>query len=82
MSDSKFVLNRAGVAELMKSAEMQAILKRKATAIRNQCGDGYEQDIYVGKNRANAMVSAETIKAKRSNAKHNVLLKAVNAAHD
>ena len=82
MSDSKFVLNRAGVAELMKSAEMQAILKGKATAIRNQCGDGYEQDIYVGKNRANAMVSAETIKAKRSNAKHNVLLKAVNAAYD
>ena len=82
MSDSKFVLNRAGVAELMKSAEMQSILKSKATAIRNQCGDGYEQDIYVGKNRANAMVSAETIKAKRSNAKHNVLLKAVNAAHD
>ena len=82
MSDSKFVLNRAGVAELMKSSEMQGILKDKATAIRNQCGDGYEQDIYVGKNRANAMVSAETIKAKRSNAKHNVLLKAVNAAHD
>lgn len=82
MSESKFVLNRAGVAELMKSAEMQAILKDKATAIRNRCGDGYEQDIYVGKNRANAMVSAETIKAKRSNAKHNVLLKAVNAAHD
>lgn len=82
MSDSKFILNRAGVAELMKSAEMQAILKDKATTIRNQCGDGYEQDIYVGKNRANAMVSAETIKAKRSNAKHNVLLKAVNAAHD
>ena len=101
MSNSKFVLNRAGVAELMKSAEMQAVLRDKATAmellkaaerqavlrdkapaIRNQCGDGYEQDIYVGKNRANAMVSAETIKAKRSNAKHNVLLKAVNAAHD
>lgn len=82
MSDSKFVLNRAGVAELMKSAEMQAVLRDKAIAIRNQCGDGYEQDIYVGKNRANAMVSAETIKAKRSNAKHNVLLKAVNAAHD
>lgn len=82
MSNSKFVLNRAGVAELMKSAEMQAVLRDKATAIRNQCGAGYEQDIYVGKNRANAMVSAETIKAKRSNAKHNVLLKAVNAAHD
>jgi hypothetical protein len=82
MSDSKFVLNRAGVAELMKSSEMQAILKDKATAIRNQCGDGYEQDIYVGKNRANTMVYADSIKAKRSNAKHNTILKAVNAARD
>lgn len=82
MSNSKFVLNRAGVAELMKSAEMQVILKDKATAIRNQCGDGYEQDIYVGKNRANTMVYADSIKAKRSNAKHNTILKAVNAARD
>lgn len=82
MSNSKFVLNRAGVAELMKSAEMQTILKDKATAIRNQCGDGYEQDIYVGKNRANTMVYADSIKAKRSNAKHNTILKAVNAARD
>ena len=77
MSDSKFVLNRSGVAELMKSAEMQAILKSKATAIRNQCGEGYEQDIYVGKNRANAMVYADSMKARRDNAKNNSILKAV-----
>ena len=82
MSKNRFVLNRAGVAQLLKSSEMQSGLKTKAKIIREQCGDGYEQDIYVGKNRANAMVSAETIKAKRSNAKHNVLLKAVNAARD
>ena len=82
MSNSKFVLNRAGVAQLMKSSEMQAILKDKATAIRERCGDGYEQDIYVGKNRANTMVYADSIKAKRSNAKHNTILKAVNAARD
>lgn len=82
MSNSKFVLNRAGVAQLLKSSEMQSGLKAKAKIIRERCGDGYEQDIYVGKNRANAMVSSETIKAKRSNSKHNTLLKAVNAARD
>lgn len=82
MSKNRFVLKRSGVAQLLKSNEMQSALKAKATIIRERCGDGYEQDIYVGKNRANAMVSAETIKAKRSNAKHNVLLKAVNAARD
>lgn len=84
MSKNRFVLNRAGVAQLLKSSEMQSGLKAKAKAkiIRERCGDGYEQDIYVGKNRANTMVYADSIKAKRSNAKHNTILKAVNAAHD
>lgn len=77
MSRMKFKLNRKGIADLMKSDEMQAILNEKATAIRNRCGDGYEQDVYVGKNRANAMVSAESVKAKKDNLKNNTLLKAV-----
>lgn len=78
MSKFKFELNRAGVAELMKSSAMQEVLKEKASAIRNRCGDGYEQDSYVGKNRANAMVTASSIKAKRDNLKNNTLLKAVS----
>lgn len=77
MSKMKFTLNRHGVAELMKSAEMQQILDEKATAIQERCGDGYEKDIHVGKNRANAMVSATSIKAKKDNLKNNTLLKAV-----
>lgn len=78
MSDFRFTLNRSGVAELMKSEEMTAILNEKATAIRNRCGDGYEQDSYTGRNRANAMVWAESYQAKRDNLKHNTLLKAVS----
>lgn len=77
MSKMKFKLNRAGVANLMKSAEMQNILTQQASEIKNRCGDGYEQDIYVGKNRANAMVTAKTHKAKRDNLKNNTILKAV-----
>ncbi|HEK9979670.1 TPA: hypothetical protein TVG27_001497 [Streptococcus equi subsp. zooepidemicus] len=77
MSNLKFKLNTAGVAELMKSEEMQQVLTAKATAIKERCGDGYEQDIYIGKTRANAMVSAKTIKAKKDNSKNNTLLKAV-----
>ncbi|MGT2716562.1 hypothetical protein [Streptococcus respiraculi] len=78
MSKMRFELNRKGVADLMKSAEMQTVLQQEATAIRNRCGDGYEQDIYVGKNRANAMVSAESFKARKDNSKNNTLLKAVH----
>lgn len=77
MSNFKFKLNRSGVSELMKSAEMQAVLTDKASAIRNRCGRGYEQDIYVGKNRANAMVSAASWRARKDNEKNNTLLKAV-----
>lgn len=71
------MLNKKGVSELMKSAQMQTLLKEKATAIRNRCGSGYKQDIYVGKNRANSMVSADSDRAKRDNKKNNTLLKAM-----
>lgn len=72
-----FRLNQNGVANLMKSAEMQQVLKNHATQIKNRCGEGYEQDVFVGKNRANAMVSAETFQARRDNMKNNTILKAV-----
>ncbi|MGI1734901.1 hypothetical protein [Streptococcus uberis] len=78
MSKFVFKLNRSGVAELMKSQAMQDVLKEHATTIKNRAGDGYEQDIYVGKNRANAMVKAETFKARKDNSKNNTLLKAVH----
>ena len=77
MSKMQFKLNSSGVSSLLKSAEMQNVLEKNASAIKNRCGDGYEQDIYVGKNRANAMVRAETTKAKKDNYNNNTLLKAV-----
>ena len=72
-----FKLNRSGVRQLMQSQEMQAVLREKASKIAARCGDGYEQDIMVGKNRANAQVWAETSQAKRDNSKNNTILKAV-----
>lgn len=78
MSNIKFKLDSSGVAELMKSEGMQAVLTEHASAVRNAAGDGYEQDIYVGKNRANAMVRASTYQAKKDNLKNNTLLKALN----
>lgn len=77
MAKSGFKLNYAGVGQLLKSAEMQKVLEEKATAVKNRCGDGYEQDIYAGKNRANAMVYADSYAAKRDNMKNNTILKAV-----
>lgn len=75
----KFVLNHAGVGQLLKSAEMQAVLKEHATEIMNRVGDGYEQDTFVGRNRANAMVTATSSKALKDNLDNNTLLKAAHS---
>jgi hypothetical protein len=77
MAKMKFNLNRKSVADLMKSGAMQKVLKDHATVIKNRCGDGYEQDIHVGKSRVNAMVSATTYQAKKENSRNNTILKAV-----
>jgi hypothetical protein len=77
MSKFKFELNRSGVRELLRSDEMQSLLNEKATGIRNRCGDGFDQDVMVGTNRANAMVWADSFEAKRKNLKENTILKAV-----
>lgn len=77
MAKMKFKLNYSGVGQLLKSAEMQNVLEEKATGISNRAGEGYKQDTYVGKTRANAMVYADSYAAKRDNMKNNTLLKAV-----
>lgn len=77
MSKFKFVLNKAGVRELMKSEEMQGILKDKTDGALNSLGEGYKSDAYVGKNRANAMVYADSYQAKRDNLENNTILRAV-----
>lgn len=78
MSKFIFKLNRSGVAELMKSQAMQDVLNERAKTIKERAGDGYEQDIYIGKNRAIAMVKTESFKARKDNSENNTLLKAVH----
>lgn len=77
MSKFKFKLNSRGVRELLKSEKMQAHLSKKASGIKDRCGEGYETDTHVGKNRANAMIYTTTYQAKSDNKKNNTLLKAV-----
>ena len=79
MSKVKFKLNKRGVRTLLKSPEMQSVLVGYASSIKNRLGGGYEQDIHVGKNRANASVWAESFKAKKENSKTNSILKAVKS---
>lgn len=78
MNKNRFELNRSGVGQLLKSPEMMSILEEKATEIRQTAGDGYAQDTYVGKTRANASVYADSYEARKDNFKNNTLLKAVH----
>lgn len=71
------MLNRAGVAELMKSPEMVALLKETAKTIQNRAGEGYEVSVFTGKNRANISIKTKSRKAIRDNNKNNTLLKAL-----
>jgi len=73
----EIVLNSAGVREMLQSPEMQALLLERATAIKERAGDGFETDVFVGKNRANASVFATTKAAQKACLDDNVLIKAV-----
>ena len=79
-SNFKFVLNRAGVRELLKGAEMQGICSSYGDSIVNAAGEGYKKTVYVGRNRANCSVKTDTPQAYYSNLKHNTLLNALGAA--
>lgn len=78
MAKVKFKLNLAGLNDLMKSGEMQAVLNSAASQIASAAGDGYEVEsahpiIFVGI----AAVHAKTPEARRDNSENNTLLKAL-----
>lgn len=69
--------NNAGIQELLKSEEMQAIINEKANEVQARAGDGYETVERVGKKRAFARVRVASAKAYYDNLKNNTLLKAL-----
>lgn len=79
MSDMKFQLNSAGVSALLRSSEMQGILREKGQGIASRAGEGFELTVSPGQKRANAKISTTDIKSMARNKKHNILLKAMRA---
>jgi hypothetical protein len=77
MSKVDFKLNSAGVRDLLRSQEAMAACKTYADAVLSRAGEGYEVTTYVGVNRVNASVHAETFEARKDNAENNTLLKAL-----
>ena len=77
MANFKFVLNREGVRDLLRSKEMMDICSDYANSALGRLGSCYEVTTHTGANRVNAQVAAETFAAKRENLKSNTILKAV-----
>lgn len=77
MSKVAIRLNRKGVRALMRSPEMQAVLKDRADTVKGRCGEGY--DAYVASTRA--VVETISQKAYDDNSANNTLLKAVSNRH-
>ena len=71
----KFVRDHEGIGQLLKSAEMQAVLIDYANAVQNRAGDDYS--VYVGRTRANVSVRTDNDDAVQDNYENNTLLKAV-----
>ena len=72
-----FKLNKIGVRELLKGEDMKKVLSEKADEIIGRCGDGFESDPHIGRNRANVLIKTNSIKSYYKNLKENTILKAL-----
>lgn len=73
----EFVIHKNGVKDLLKSQEVQDMLATKAVGIAARAGDGFTSGVRVGDDRARAYVLPETYVARRRQAKHHLLERAV-----
>lgn len=75
----RFRWNRDVFEELRRESGIQDAVDDAADGIAEAAGEGFIVDSMQGKTRYRAIVAPQTRMAHRRNAKHNVLLKAVNA---
>lgn len=73
----EFVIHKNGVKDLLKSQEVHDMLATKAAEIAARAGDGFTSGVRVGNDRARAYVLPETYVARRRQAKHHLLERAV-----
>lgn len=71
---------RAAFAEIRLSPGVTAEIARRGQAVASACGDGFESNTRAGKSRARSIIYADTIEAKRKDAKRNVILSNADAA--
>ena len=70
-------LNHEAVGEMLKSSEMQELIKSYADEIAKRAGEGYASDTYNAGSRVIASAYTETEEAMEDNLENNTLLKAM-----
>lgn len=78
MGNVKIKLNREGVKELLKSAEMQEACRECAERVLARAGDGYVIEPRNYPERSGYAVKADTRQAYKDNYENNTLLRALN----
>lgn len=73
----RFELDREGVRELLRSGEVLEMLEREAESRVASLGAGYTTDSYIGQNRCNVRIMAESEEAIRENLESNTLLQVI-----
>ena len=73
----KVELNHEAVGELLKSSEMQELVKSYADEIAKRAGEGYASDTYNAGSRVIASAYTETEEAMEDNLENNTLLNAM-----
>ena len=76
----EFELNIAGLRELMKGPEMQAVLQEAGDAVASGAGGDYGVRVHVADYVAIANVFPESKEAAKDNYENNTLLKALGSA--
>lgn len=77
----RFELNKAGVRELLQSAEMQSVVQSYTDRALANCGGtsaGYTATVFVGFDRVHGNVVADSAEAQRDNENSNSLLKGLH----
>ena len=75
MSNVRIELNSPGIREMLRSAEMQAILKEHADEIAGRAGAGYSSDTHLTGGRAVASAYVDSKEAAKDNMENNTLLR-------
>lgn len=72
-------INSAGAREILRSPKVLAEMERRARAIAQAAGPGFEVEARLGANRARASVRAATFEARRAEAENRSLSRALEA---